>query len=296
MSTAFHPQTDGQTERTIRTVEEMMRGFTENRHHGWDKYLVAAEFQYNNSVHTAHGYTPFYLDTGQHSYDPHASIFAKHMDKLYKDHMILEHNINEYSQASEFLTEWEEALQLAQMKLIEAAESMTRQESSKTKPKQFEEGDQVWLDTSCLKLPNVRGKLAPPTKFDKRRFGPYKILRVLSNGRAYELELPSNQHFHPVQPVSRLEPVLESDIFPDAHKEIPPLPVIKDSGQEFEVDRILNFRMDGNRKKYLVRFKGHSEKADEWLPLSNLRNAMEKIQEYHNENDPIISTLYFMRT
>ena len=65
MSTAFHPQTDGQTERMNRTLEQMLRIYTNYAQDDWDKLLTIAEFAYNNSVQSSTGYTPFELDCGQ---------------------------------------------------------------------------------------------------------------------------------------------------------------------------------------------------------------------------------------
>ena len=64
MSTAFHPQTDGQTEKLNRTLEEMLRAYVTYKQDQWDEYLPAAEFTYNNSKQASTGFTPFELDCG----------------------------------------------------------------------------------------------------------------------------------------------------------------------------------------------------------------------------------------
>src|SRR3954463_14386050 len=65
MSTAHHPQTDGQTERANRTLEDMLRAYINYKQDNWDDCLTAAEFAYNNSVQASTGYSPFELDCGQ---------------------------------------------------------------------------------------------------------------------------------------------------------------------------------------------------------------------------------------
>jgi hypothetical protein len=60
-STAFHPQTDGQSERANRTLEEVLRHFVSPRQDDWDDHLDLAEFAINDSVSPSTGYTPFYL-------------------------------------------------------------------------------------------------------------------------------------------------------------------------------------------------------------------------------------------
>uniref|UniRef100_A0A251UWY5 Putative ribonuclease H-like domain-containing protein n=1 Tax=Helianthus annuus TaxID=4232 RepID=A0A251UWY5_HELAN len=53
MSTAYHPQTDGQSERTIQTLEDMLRACVIDFGNGWEKHLPLVEFSYNNSYHTS---------------------------------------------------------------------------------------------------------------------------------------------------------------------------------------------------------------------------------------------------
>ena len=70
MSTSHHPQTDGQTERANRTIEDMLRAYVAPHQSDWDEHLIAAEFAYNNSVQASTGSTPFYLNHGRHPHTP----------------------------------------------------------------------------------------------------------------------------------------------------------------------------------------------------------------------------------
>ncbi|KAJ9516908.1 hypothetical protein QJQ45_027301 [Haematococcus lacustris] len=70
MSTANHPQTDGQTERANRTLEDMLRNFVSPHHDDWDEHLTAAEFAYNASVQASTGFSPFRLNYGQEPHTP----------------------------------------------------------------------------------------------------------------------------------------------------------------------------------------------------------------------------------
>ena len=70
MSSGFHPQTDGQTERANRSIEEMMRAYVGRRQNDWDERLGMMEYAYNNAVHSSSGYTPFYLCYGRHPLSP----------------------------------------------------------------------------------------------------------------------------------------------------------------------------------------------------------------------------------
>ena len=66
LSSSYHPQTDGQTERTNQTLEQYLRCFINYQQDDWVDFLHMAEFAYNNSVHSSTGYTPFFANTGCH--------------------------------------------------------------------------------------------------------------------------------------------------------------------------------------------------------------------------------------
>ena len=59
MSTAFHPETDGQSERTIQVLEDMLRACAPDFGGSWESHLGLAEFAYNNSYHSSIGMAPF---------------------------------------------------------------------------------------------------------------------------------------------------------------------------------------------------------------------------------------------
>jgi hypothetical protein len=70
MSTAYHPQADGQTERQNRTLEDMLRAYVNYHRDDWDQHLVAAEIAHNNSQQASTGFSPYFLNYGQHPHLP----------------------------------------------------------------------------------------------------------------------------------------------------------------------------------------------------------------------------------
>src|SRR4051812_23677370 len=66
MSTSFHPQTDGQTERTNRTLEQILRNYVSYKQDNWDQCLTMAEFAYNNAQQSSTKLSPFFLNHGQY--------------------------------------------------------------------------------------------------------------------------------------------------------------------------------------------------------------------------------------
>src|SRR5882724_7394522 len=96
-STAYHPQTDGQTERVNQEVEQFLKLFVNQHQDNWDEWLSIAQFAYNNWVHTSTHSSPFMLNTGQH---PRLSVeplresrletlndFASRMERPQKKHV-----------------------------------------------------------------------------------------------------------------------------------------------------------------------------------------------------------------
>jgi hypothetical protein len=86
MSTAFHHQTDGQTQRLNQTIEAYLRSFVNHEQNDWVSLLPMAEFAYNNSVTMATGQSPFYSNygfhptatnpTGAENFNPASKVYA----------------------------------------------------------------------------------------------------------------------------------------------------------------------------------------------------------------------------
>jgi len=107
MSTSHHPQTDGQTERMNRTMEEMLRAYTNYQQNNWDELLPAVEFAYNNSKNLSTGFTPFEIDLGQHPNTPTTFATGKQTNVTATD---------------DFLLKWENIINLTKDNLCLAQE------------------------------------------------------------------------------------------------------------------------------------------------------------------------------
>ena len=131
MSTAAHPQTDGQSERAVRTVTEMLRSYAGHDEESWDQYLPQVEFAYNSSVNPSSGFTPFYLVYGREI----ASPLARMSEALGQRpaNMTVEHVI----------TEWRQALKVAREKLVLAQRRQTKHANKHRKDGSFAVGDRV---------------------------------------------------------------------------------------------------------------------------------------------------------
>jgi hypothetical protein len=266
MSSSYHPETDGQTERTNRTLEDMLRAYVSIYQDDWDEYLVSAEIAYNNSVNASSNETPFYLNSGQHP-NLALSVAVKSKNNVY------------VPSVNEMIDNMSTALQHAKISLHEAQQRQKHYADQHRRDVQFVVGDKVMLSTSNLSSLNKAPKLLP------KYIGPYSIKRVVSRV-AYELDLPANMKIHPTFHVSKLKPYNDndSDLFPNRGQLIRPPPDIIDDREEYEVDKILDKRERkygrGKRIEYLVLWKGYPIYEASWLPFSNLANAKDIIDEY----------------
>ena len=94
-STAYHPQTDGLTERYNQEMKTYLRFYVDYHQTDWVKFLKSAQFSYNNTVHSSHGQTPFYASEGRHPYSglnprakdtvPAATSYVEHLTKVHEE-------------------------------------------------------------------------------------------------------------------------------------------------------------------------------------------------------------------
>ena len=144
-STAYHPQSDGQSERANRTLEEYLRHYINPLQDNWDEYLDLAEYAINDSINPSTGYTPFYLTYGQH---PNTAL------DLTTDAMV--------PKAQDFLVEMKDAVTHAKAKLQEAHARQATQANKNRRDVTFQVGDKVALSTANLRLPSTMSKKLAP--------------------------------------------------------------------------------------------------------------------------------------
>ena len=113
MSTSFHPQTDGQTERANRTIEDILRAYVNAKQDNWDEYLCFAEIAYNQSIQASTGYAPYYLNTGK----DFPSFLARALSRC--------RDVNNEA-AVQTVEQWNEALEDARRHLIKAQQRQAK--------------------------------------------------------------------------------------------------------------------------------------------------------------------------
>ncbi|GKA35303.1 putative reverse transcriptase domain-containing protein [Tanacetum coccineum] len=170
MSTAYHPETNGQSERTIQTLEDMMRACVIDFGKGWVKHLPLAEFSYNNRYHASIKAAPYEALYGRKCRSP-----------------VCRAKVGEAQLTGpEMIQETTEKIVLIKQRIQAARDRQKSYAALKGKPMEFEVGDRVMLKVSPWKGVvrfGKRGTLNP------RYVGPFKVLAKVRKV-AYRLELP----------------------------------------------------------------------------------------------------------
>jgi transposase InsO family protein len=180
MSSASHPQTDGQTERMVRTVEEMLRSVVNHKQNDWWEQLAAIEFAYNNSVHPSTQLSPFELDLGYHRRTPYTYLLPD----------------VEVLSSSEFIDKLE-YLQNQALEFFERTRQTQSEQVDRNRPRPhaFDTTDLVLLSSKYIRPAFLR--TGGSGKLRSKYIGPFKITNKVS-ATSYEFDLPSNFKVHPV--------------------------------------------------------------------------------------------------
>jgi len=251
-STAYHPQTDGETERVNQELEIYFRIFCSNNPEMWKQLNRLMEFSHNQKVHSTTKQTPFYLMMG---YEPQdiPLVFEK------TNAPTAEQRITTLKEA------WNEAAAVHEL----ARQMVTERTTWGFTP--FKKGEQVWLDSQNLKIGYQSRKLAP------KREGPFMITEVLEPV-TYHLQLPNQWQIHNVFHASLLSPYWETE----AHGPnfVKPPPDLIEGEAEYEIEAITSHKKWGRGYRYFIKWREYPTSDNTWEPLSNLKNAQEILKEY----------------
>ncbi len=157
LSTAFHPQTNGQTERQNSTMEAYLRAFVNWEQDNWAKLLPMAEFPYNNAKNASTGHTPFKLNCGYH---PRVS-FEEDVDPRSRS-----------CSANELAEELRELMEVCCQNLLYAQELQKRAHDKRVKSRSYAPGEKVWLNSKYIK---TKRNKKPESKF----FEPFRVLHAV---------------------------------------------------------------------------------------------------------------------
>ncbi|GKA18487.1 putative reverse transcriptase domain-containing protein, partial [Tanacetum coccineum] len=209
MSTTYHPQTDGQIERTTQTLEDILRACVLDFRGSWDVHISLVEFLYNNSYHSSMRCAPFEALYGRKC---HSSIMWAEVGE---GQLI----------GPELVQETTEKISQIKNRLKVVRDRQKSYADKRRKPLEFSVGDYVllkvssWKGVACFEK---KGKLAP------RFVGPFEIIKIVGLV-AYRLDLPEELNgVHDTFHVSNLKKCLAD-------------PTLQVPLDEIQVDAKLNF-------------------------------------------------------
>lgn len=262
MSTANHPQSDGQSEVMNKALETYLRIFCNYNQNNWDELLASAEFSYSSSKHASTGLSPFLLDLGWEPKQP--------LDFLGKHESISVESV------AELQCILRAAYEDATLAYKIAQEHQTKTAEKKFTAPSYRVGDLVLVDKMVLLDAYSRNR--PSAKLQDKRLGPFKIIALIGKN-ALKLELPAAIRAHPVINVSFTRPYFRQPPDLSKPKPDPPPPVILPSGPEEYVERILRHRRRGKGWQFLVQWLHKPSHDATWEPLRNLRDPDGTVNE-----------------
>ena len=278
LSTAFHPQTDGQTERVNQILEQYLRCYCSYQQDDWAELLPLAEHAYNSAVSESTKVSPFEANYG---FSPRTNWLERIKPK------------HENLGGSDLYEGWTSVWQAMRENLENAQIRQRKWYDKKRLPvpeyKTLEDvtgGRAKVADKVMLSRQNIKTK-RPTEKLDHKFFGPFVVKRKVGQ-RAYELEMPARMNIHPVFYVGLLEPYRQSA--DPTRKQEPPLPDEVDNELSFVVDKIVDSRWYGLAKgkfpqryvQYMVVWVGYGPEENSWEPYEVLEGTAEQaLQDYH---------------
>jgi hypothetical protein len=220
LSTAFHPETDGQTERTNAILEQYLRGYINYQQDDWHSWLSQAEFAHNAHTSETTKTSPFFAN---YAFHPRLEITLPGPPETTEED-------------SPDITRTLHELQAMLKEEIRYAQEIHQEQADRHRhpAPALRIGDKVWLSTK-----NIR-TTRPSKKLDQRRMGPYPITAIVGP-RAYQLGLPGNLKIHPTFHVNLLEPAAQDDPIPGQCTAEPP-PIEIQGSPEWAVVELIDSR------------------------------------------------------
>ncbi|GJP42080.1 hypothetical protein CLOM_g1672 [Closterium sp. NIES-68] len=257
MSSAYHPQTDGQTERLNQIVEQLLRAACKDDISKWDLHLPVLEFAYNNATHAATGQTPFFLCYGRHPLTPQKPTTPAKVQP-----------------AHDFITTMHQLWDRTHKRLLDIQQQQKRQADRHRNDHTISVGDQVLLDTRNLDISHLPSKLRP------RFCGPF-LVEAQVTPVTFRLRLPATWKIHNAFHVQLLKPYRDPNTIFVGRQPPPPPPVLVQNEPEYEVESVLAHRRRRNGiVELLIRWKGYDPSEDSWVSETDMGNARRPLHDY----------------
>lgn len=250
MTTAYHPQSDGQAEKSNQTVEIALRHFVDFHQSNWTEFVPLVEFAINVAINDSIKMSPFKALYGidvRDGLSELSGVVQPSNNPSVNDRL---------SQIRSIRQEVTGAIAFAQAR-------QARYYDERHKPKSFEVGDRVMLNVKDFRIPGILS-----SKIGPKRIGPFTIMERHGN-LAYRLDLPPSYRMHPVVSIAKLEPAVTDD----SRHSRPPPEVHDDNEEHFEVQNIVDERLVRGRLQYLVDWTGYGPHERTWEPATEIKRG-----------------------
>lgn len=289
MSSARHPETDGQTERMNQTVEQYLRAFISYNQKDWDQKLAECRAAYHAAVNTTTKMSPNLTVYGRHFNTPLSKMA---LDNLQVDNVRVQQFLQDVLKTQNECRTILKGLDLhdaptdtsqpsafeqnAAANIDDAKVVMARYANQSRRPEDLEEGDLALLSTKNLELPQYSSRTN--RALSNKYIGPYFVTRKVGN-EAFTLRLPGHLALFPTFHASQLLKYRDSPRFPDRNK----FPAITDyvaKNKREPISAVLDRRYHRGSYEYLVRWD--STNSQHWVPAKFLENAHHLILEWED--------------
>ena len=261
LSSSYHPQTDGITEKENDIIENCIRAFTNYQQDDWSEYLPDFELAINSAISGSTGLSPQFVDTG---YEPFIPLgITREVQDQPKEHTV-----------QELIEKLDIIKTKTQLLFAQAQEKQAKYANEKRRDIEFEEGDFIMVNSDFVYDPIHTDR--PSRKLSSKWLGPYKIMQRISRV-AYRIFFPKEDKIkiHPVIHIANLKMYnTNPEKFLEREANNIPLPT-KDSENEtvYLVDDILDMRTTRNKREFLIKWTGYE--LPSWEKESQLRASPE---------------------
>jgi len=251
LSTAYHPETDGSTERMNQTLEAYLRTYINYEQDNWANLLYIAELAINNRDAASTGISPFFLTHGYY------------INPIEIDQLSDSDRTSPILDADRMLKQLKEAREYAEVAIIASQQEQEKNTNIyRQQAPAYKIGDKVWLNLS-----NIRTKRANK-KLDWKN-GKFTVIEVIGSHN-YRLNTPPGIHnvFH----TRLLKPAATDPLDSQVTDDIQPEAIEIDGDQEWEIEEIQKQRTKRKKKELLVKWKGYAQPT--WEPYTALEDTV----------------------
>jgi transposase InsO family protein len=266
LSTANHPQTDGQTEIVNQYFDQRLRPYINYYQDDWDKWVAIIDYQQASLWHETTGQSPFLTEKG---YEPRTSF-----DWIQPVEANSAKERLNRTDAKDLIQRLHASWEAARTNMTLAQQRYETQANKHRRAVDFKVNDSVWVSTKDWKCDRPSRKLAD------QMAGPFKILE--QKGHSFKLQLPESMKVHPVFHADKLRKDPQNPLPGQSNPDPPPIQ-LSGGTEEYEVQQVLAVKLIRNTLKYRIEWKGWDPDPD-WYPAASLRNSPLALQRFHQDN------------